>query len=222
VADLKNEIVDLQNKYYDIKKDLVEANREKSRSQTPQDDRDSRQGSEERSPQGEAMDIDELRDKFDDMRENLEKESCEVKDVEKQLEQLKKTKQEEGRYTVMVDDNGKVIEEKEEQYKQATLEVTKITAELVRMRQRCENYDRHNHELQQNLKEAKAPQNIYFCRHGDVYHGPNCSHTKDKQVNFLRKCKGFFAIDEGLSSAKQETDRSEFLHVQRNHSCGHV
>lgn len=39
----------------------------------------------------------------------------------------------------MVDNYGKVIAEKDEQYKKSTLEVTKITAEVVRVRQQNEN-----------------------------------------------------------------------------------
>lgn len=163
-----------------------------------------------------------MRDKLDDMKECLDQKTYEVKDLEKQLDDMKKKmnddvtqyttmvndygdkmtdlqtqltkvkkeKQEmEYNTTMMMDKYGKKMAELEEKYKQSTLEVTKITAEVVRVRNQNENFTRYNGELQQKLNEAKAPSNIYFCRHGEVYHGPSCAHTKDKQVNFLRKCK---------------------------------
>ena len=189
IADLNNQLMEEYNNYEKEKKELkesLERTPDTRRSPTPQDDRDSR----DQSPRGEPMDIDELRDKFDDMKQDLGQKTYEVKDLEKQLAKIKKDKQEqEYSCTMMMDDYGKKMAELEENYKKATLDVTKITAEVVRTRKKCENYDRYNRELQEKLNEAKAPHNIYFTRHGEVYHGPSCAHTKDKQVNFLRKCK---------------------------------
>lgn len=194
IADLSNQLVDEYNKYEKEKKELKESYERQAsrtpdtrRSTTPQgDDRDSRDA----SLQGEPMDIDGLRHKFDDMKEDLEQKTLEVKDLEKQLDDMKKKNADDVlQYTVMINDYGDKMTELEKKYRESSLEVTKITAEVVRTRTRCENYDRYNRELQEKLNEAKAPHNIYFTRHGEVYHGPSCAHTKDKQVNFLRKCK---------------------------------
>lgn len=101
IADLNNQLVDLHHNYEREKKELKEAlEQAKQSTRTPasrtpattRDDRDSRDGSGERSPRGEPMDIGELRDKFDDMKEDLEQNTNEVKDLEKQLEDWKKTK----------------------------------------------------------------------------------------------------------------------------------
>ena len=207
-AELRNKVVDLFNDYERQKKELIDdyekqkkeikESYERQASRTPdtrrsttplQDDGDDG-SSRDKSRQGEPMDIDDLRDKFDDMKDDLEQKTLEVKDLEKQLDDMKKKNADDvHQYTTMVNDYGDKMTELEKKYRDSSLEVTKITAEVVRTRTRCENYDRYNRELQEKLNEAKAPHNIYFTRHGEVYHGPSCAHTKDKQVNFLRKCK---------------------------------
>ena len=190
LADVKNSIVDWQNKYEDVKQDLIKAmqkessrRRKRSDSQSPMDDRDSRDGSREREEQPEVPTVEELQEKLDEMKENLQEKSDELKDLEKKMEDQNKDMQEkEVRYTMMMNDFGNTIQQKDEK-------INEVTQEANRMRQRCQNYDERNAELQQQLRSAKAPENIYFCRHGEVYHGPRCNHTAGKQVNFLRKCK---------------------------------
>ena len=190
LADVKNSMVDLHNKYEDLKQDAIKAHQEersrrrkRSESHSPMDDRDSRDGSLEREEQPEVPTVEELQEKLDEMKENLEEKNDELKDMEKKMEDQKKDIQEkEVRYTVMMNDYGNIIQQKDEK-------ITEVTQEANRMRQRCQNYDERNSELQQQLRSAKAPDNIYFCRHGEVYHGPRCNHTSGKQVNFLRKCK---------------------------------
>ena len=91
------------------------------------------------------------------------------------------------------------------------------------LRQRCRNYDDRNAELQRALNLARAPDRIHFCRNGECYHGQGCNHTKDKQVNSLRKCKDSSVSSKRsengpVGSAEQETDRSEVYMYSRNHS----
>ena len=190
LADVKNSIVDWQNKYEDVKQDLIKAmqkegsrRRKRSDSQSPMDDRDSRDGSREREEQPEVPTVEELQEKLDEMKEKLQEKIDELKDLEKKMEDQKKDMQEkEVRYTMMMNDYGNVIQQKDEK-------INELTLETNRLRQRCQNYDERNAELQRNLNTARAPENVFFCRHGECYHGPNCNHVKDKQVNFLRKCK---------------------------------
>ena len=219
-AELRNKVVDLFNDYERQKKELKESY-EKRASGTPEDERRSVTTPDDREAL-EPMDVDEMRDKLDDMKECLDQKTYEVQNLEKQLDDMKKKmnddttqytgmandygdkmtdlqtqltkvkkeKQEmEYNTTMMMDKYGKKMAELEEKYKQSTLEVTKVTAELVRLRERLEHSNQHNRGLQEKLNEAKAPSNIYFCRHGEVYHGPSCGHTQGKQVNYLRKCK---------------------------------
>ena len=125
------------------------------------------------------------------MMDNYGKRMAEIEEKYKQsmLEVKKKNAEEIDQYTVMVNDYGDKMSELEKKYRDSSLEVTKVTAELVRLRERLEHSNQHNRDLQEKLNEAKAPSNIYFCRYGEVYRGPSCNHTKDKQVNYLRKCK---------------------------------
>ena len=196
LANVKNDNVDLYHNYERVKKELKDAldsRRSVSRttSRTPAartpDSRD-----EERSElheaqrgddDGDDMDIDELREKFDDMKDDLEQKSCEVKDLEKQLEDQKKDFQEkEVRYTVMMNDFGNIIQQKDEK-------INGMTQEADGLKQRCQNYDTRNRELQADLNVARAPERICFCRHGDCYHKDGCNHIAGRQVNVLRKCK---------------------------------
>ena len=197
LANVKNDNVDLYNDCERVKKDLKDAldsRRSVSRtaSRTPAartpDSRD-----EERSEPHEAqrddddgddMDIDELREKFDDMKDDLEQKTGEVKDLEKQSQDEKKDFQEkEVGYTLMMNDFGNVIQQNDEKI------INELTLEANRMRQRCQNYDERNAELQRNLNSAKAPENIFFCRHGEVYHGPRCNQPRTSRSTFLGSVK---------------------------------
>ena len=148
-----------------------------------------------------TYEVQNLEKQLDDMKKKMNDEVTQytgmvndygdkMTDLQTQLTKVKKEKQEmEYNTTMMMDRYGKKMAELEEKYKQSTLEVTKVTAELVRLRERLEHSNQHNRGLQEKLNEAKAPSNIYFCRHGEVYHGPSCGHTQGKQVQYLRKCK---------------------------------
>ena len=102
LADVKNDNVDLYHNYERVKKelkDVLDSRRSASRttSRTPAARTpDSEEG--ERSEQREArqgddddMDIDELREKFDDMKDDLEQKSFEVKDLENSWKNRRRT-----------------------------------------------------------------------------------------------------------------------------------
>ena len=156
LATVKNDNVDLYHNYEQVKKDLKDAldsrrSVSRSASRTPAarttDSRD-----EERSEQhearrgdfddddGEDMDIDELREKFDDMKYDLQQKTGEAMDLGKQLEEQKKDFQEkEVRYTVMMNDFGNLIQQKDQK-------INEMTQEADGLRQRCRNYDDRNVE----------------------------------------------------------------------------
>ena len=113
LADVKNSMVDLQNNYEDLKQDLIKANQEerirrrkRSDFQSPMDDRDSRDGSRGRA----VPTVEELQEKLDEMKKDLQQKSDELKDMEKKMEDQKKDIQEkEVRYTMMMNDYGNAI-----------------------------------------------------------------------------------------------------------------